>query len=171
MDIFYNYTNEDFHITWGSKPYTFAAGSVSSGLQISNNGIDNIVLTRPICEVFAHHLAHKVLNTPSLDMNFRVDKEGNEKATDVEQRRVHNFGNQKKLIERALAAPNEGVEIPKSIKELPLMGGEAAESLPVPEPIEESPVREPIAEQPKKRAPGRPKKEIASPSPEAEFAT
>jgi hypothetical protein len=140
--MFYNFTTEDFKTTWDEQPYTFKSGQVYEKLAIASDGVHNVELTETVCRVFAHHLANKVLNTPSLDVNFTVDKANNAIPTDLAQMRVHNLTNLEKLIERAMTAPDIEVVLPEALSELPLVSG-------VPEEVE---VVVP------KKSPGRPKK-------------
>lgn len=125
--MFYNYTTEDFQITWNGHPYTFKAGQVYDKLAIADDGIKNVELTPGVCETFAHHLATKVLNAPELNVNFTYDKEGNAHANDVKQMRTYNYPNLLQLKERALTPPSADVNISELIKNLPLMGGKAEE--------------------------------------------
>ncbi len=166
--MFYNYTNEDFHATWGGQPYTFKAGQVYKGLAIADDGIKNVELTEAVCSVWAHHLAHNVLNAPSLNANYRLNKEGIEVSNELEARKVHNIGNVDILKQLAMSGPDTEIAIPKSLEVLPLMS-DAPEEERVAEEAEvvAKPVEEPVVA-PKKKA-GRPRKEEASPSPEAEF--
>lgn len=162
MAVFYNGTNEDFAVTWNKFPYLFRAGQVYSKLAIADDGVNNVPLTDASCRVFAHHLAHKVLNTPSLDMNFRTNKEGIEVSNEKEARRVHNIGNLEILIQRFTTEPEKDVEIPTVLSSLPLFEEKSAES-------EDADVAlEPVAveEAPKKKM-GRPPK---AKSEESEFA-
>jgi hypothetical protein len=156
--MFYNYTNEDFEVKWDNKPYIFKAGEVRTGVAISTNNEDSVPLNETVSRVFAHHLAAKVMNSPSLDINFTVNSKGEDVSTFKDQMSKVNFTNMEKLIERAVKGPEEAVELPSFTKDLPLMEKSEEEAI---EP------EEPKAEAPKKR--GRKPKEEASPSPEAEF--
>ena len=160
--MFYNYTNEDFQVTWDKNIYLFKAGQVYQGLAIAKDGISNVPLTDAVCETFAKHLAYKVLNAPSLNENFRINDKGEQVPLDLQQMRTYNITSVEALTQRAMNGPDTAVEIPKSLDGLPLMEGVEA---PVVEAVEEP--EEPVVEEPKKR--GRPRKEEASPSPEAEF--
>lgn len=158
MALFYNYTNEDFQITWDKHPYTFKSGQVYERLAIANDGIKNVELTDTVCRVLAHHLAHKVLNAPSLDVNFITDKNGNEVDNEKAQRKVHNINNVELLIQRGLNLPDVDLDLPKTITSLPLMADDS-------KPVE---AKEAV-EKPKAKI-GRPKKVENSPSENAEFA-
>lgn len=163
--MFYNYTNEDFHITWDSFPYLFKAGEIYDGVAISEDKVHSVTLNDVVSEIFARHLANKVMDTPSLNMNFRKNSEGHIVPNDSEQRMTYNVTNMEILVKRGITPPSVDVSIPVSVGALPLMAGESPVTLE--QPVEAS--EAPLVEVPKKR--GRPKKvESASPSPDAEFA-
>lgn len=170
--MFYNFTNEDFKITWDKQPYTFRAGQVYERLAIADDGIRNVELTDTVCRTFAHHLAHKILNTPTLDANFRTNDKGEEVGTMRDQMRVHNIGNVEMLIQRALTAPEVDVALPRGIEKLPLIKDvvDAREELKKEGPVPK--VAAPVSkvEAPIKNKVGRPRKVEASPSEGAKFA-
>ncbi len=166
MALFYNYTKEDFKTTWDKHAYTFKAGQVYVRLAIADDGVKNVELTDTVCRVFSHHLAHKVLNTPSLDINFVINEKGHRESNDLNQMQINNFNNVELLIQRGLSLPGESVSLPSGLSSLPLMQSEAVSEVPaeVKETIEEA-----VEEKPKAKI-GRPKKAENSPSENAEFA-
>lgn len=171
--MFYNFTNVDFKTTWDKHPYTFRAGQVHERLAIADDGIHNVELTETVCRVFAHHLAHKILNAPSLDANFRTNDKGEEVGTLRDQMRVHNIGNVEILIQRALNAPDVDIELPRSISNLPLVKEVVEARSDVEEVIAPDlsvpPEEVALPEVPKKKM-GRPRKVEASPSEGVKFA-
>lgn len=157
--MFYNYTNEDFECTWGGIPYLFEAGKVYDGVAIAKDKSHSVQLTEVVCRVFAHHLATKVFDTPSITQNFKKNSKDETVPTFSEQFAKLNLPNMELMIRRALTPPSTEVKLPDFTAELPLMRDTVAPA------IAEYPVEAP------KKKPGRPAKikEEASPSPEAEF--
>lgn len=137
--VFYNGTVEDFHVTWGKVPYTFKAGQVYEKIAISDNGMESVQLTDAVCSVFAHHLAMKVLNTPSLDANSRRNKEGEYVGNFDRQVLSYNMGNVEQLKSRFTHEPSEDIAIPERLAELPAFTGEAPEAPEEPETVVEAP--------------------------------
>lgn len=168
--MFYNFTNKDFKTTWDKFPYTFRAGQVHERLAIADDGIHNVELTETVCRVFAHHLAHEVLNTPGLDANFRTNERGEEVGTLRDQMRVHNMGNVELLIQRAITAPEVVVDLPRSISALPLLKEveDAHEELRKEVAVEVAAEAVAPVIAPKNKG-GRPRKVVASPSEGAQF--
>lgn len=116
--MFYNFTTEDFHITWDGKPYTFKAGEVYEKLAIANDGISNVQLTDTVCSVFARHLANKVLDTPEANKNFTFDGAGNPISNDIAQMRISNINNVEALMQRATTPPIIDVPLPTIVEEI-----------------------------------------------------
>lgn len=165
--MFYNYTNEDFIITWDKFPYTFKSGMTYNGVAVSDDSEHSVRLTESVCDVFAHHLATKVLNDPKLSAN-RDEKGDLIKDRAEKQMLTYNVTSVEALKKRAVTTPDTFVDIPVSVNELTLMAQDASAEVieAVEAAIEEVSVAV-DAPAPKKR--GRPRKEDASPSPEAEF--
>jgi len=159
--MFYNGTNERFDITWDKFPYSFEAGSVNDGVAISTDNMHSVQLTPTVCEIFARHLATKVLNDPSINKNFRTDDEGKIIPNLDAQRLTYNMSNMDVLVKRFTTGPLENVDIPESISGLELLKGKDS--------VEE--VKAVVAEAPvvEKKKMGRPPLKKSEASPEAVF--
>lgn len=122
--VFYNGTTEDFHTTWDGIPYTFKANTEYTKIAIADNGEDSVKLTDAVCTVLAHHLATKVFNTPSLDANFRRNKEGETVGTFDRQERVYHYANLEALKTRFTTSPDVHVDLSDVLTSLPAFTGE-----------------------------------------------
>lgn len=65
--IFYNYSNEKFTWTWDGRPYSFEPGVIVRDFLTSPDGTGQVVMTRGMAEMFAIHLADKVMNNLGID--------------------------------------------------------------------------------------------------------
>lgn len=163
--MFYNYTNEPFVAKWGGASFTIPAGEYRENMTVSDDKQSSVMVNNVVARIWGHHLAHKVLNSPSLTQNFDRDANGKTDFTKPmysKQAMVNHPANVDLLIEHAMSLPGKAAELSEQLAELPLLQVDEEK----PGEVTEEVVSEPVA---KKRSPGRPKKEEASPSPEAEF--
>jgi hypothetical protein len=65
MNTFFNWSDEDFTYSWGGKPYTFPAGSVTEDVAKSVHG--NLLLEEGIARHFAKHLADRELQKAGIN--------------------------------------------------------------------------------------------------------